>query len=308
MLGPVLFSIYTTPLCNIFRKHHLNYHGYADDNQLYLSVKYSNVGQGINDIENCIKDLSQWMASNFLKLNSDKTELILIGTSHQLSKVDSQSLSLTVAVDCVAASKQVKNLGVVFSQHMSPDIMALNTARTANFHLASIGKIRKYLDMETCKIMIHAYVTSRLDYCNSLLAGSRSTSHLQRIQNKAARIVTRTPPNEHITPVLKQLHWLPVRERVIYKILSLTHSTLYNENAPVYLKDLLKFYSPPRPLRSQLQMKLTVPASSTRNADRAFSRIAPALWNGLPLDLRCGSTYSSFQRNLKTFLFRKRFN
>ena len=183
VLGPVLFSIYITPLYNIFRKHHLNYHGYADDNQLYLSVKHSAVRQGVVNIENCIIDVRKWMASNFLKLNSDKTEFILLGTSYQLSKVE--NLRITVAQDSVGTSKEVKNLGVVFNENMSPSVIALNTARVANFHLTSIGKIRKYLDIETCKTMVHAYVTSRLDYCNALLAGSSATSHLQRIQNKA---------------------------------------------------------------------------------------------------------------------------
>ena len=110
-----------------------------------------------------------------------------------------------------------------------------------------IARIRSYLTPETAKLLLHAFVTSKLDYCNSLLYGvpKYQILRLQRIQNVAARLVTATSRYDHISPVLKQLHWLPVAQRIKFKILLLTYKAL-KDCAPSYIKDLLQPYVPTR--------------------------------------------------------------
>ena len=154
--------------------------------------------------------------------------------------------------------------------------------------LINISKIRKYLTEETTEILVHAFVSSKLDYCNSLLYGlpKHMISSLQSVQNTAARIVTLTKKFDHITPVLIQLHWLPVHFRILFKVLLLVYKAL-NGMAPLYITELLSYRTCSRTLRSTDQKFLAVPKSRLKTyGDRTFSVAAPKLWNELPLDLR----------------------
>ena len=120
-----------------------------------------------------------------------------------------------------------------------------------------IGRIRNYLDEKSTETLIHAFITCRIDQCNSLLYG-RPDSHSktpERIQNSAARLVTRTRFHDHITPVLQKLHWLPVRYRIMYKILILTYKCIHGL-APLYLQELIQECKPTRNLRSSSKLNL----------------------------------------------------
>ncbi|KAL0147588.1 hypothetical protein M9458_057094 [Cirrhinus mrigala] len=158
-------------------------------------------------------------------------------------------------------------------------------------------------------VLVHAFMTSRLDYCNALLGGcpASSINKLQIVQNAAARVLTRSRKYDHITPILKSLHWLPIRFRISYKIALLTYKAL-NGLAPAYLTSLLPRYNPSRSLRSQNSGLLVVPriAKSTKGG-RAFSHLAPKLWNSLPDNVRGSDTLSLFKSRLKTHLFSQAF-
>ena len=123
--------------------------------------------------------------------------------------------------------------------------------KTSYYHLRNISKIRKYITEETTEILVHAFVSSKLDYCNSLLYGlpKHMISSLQSVQNTAARIVTLTKKFDHITPVLIQLHWLPVHFRILFKVLLLVYKAL-NGMAPLYITELLSYRTCSRTLRS----------------------------------------------------------
>ncbi len=181
--------------------------------------------------------------------------------------------------------------------------------RSAYFHLSNIGRIRHLLSDRAAEQLVHAFVTARLDNGNSLLLGITKTqiARLQRVQNMAARIVTRTRRSEHITPILHSLHWLPVSYRIQYKILLLTFKAL-NGLAPAYLAELLQPHQPARLLRSTVQHLLTVPATRyTTAGDRAFQNAAPRLWNDLPVTVRACTSLDAFKLHLKTILFARAF-
>ena len=144
-----------------------------------------------------------------------------------------------------------------------------------------------------------------MDYCNALLIGIQQDliAKLQRLQNSAARIVSRTRKYEHITPVLIKLHWLPIKFRIQFKVLLLVYKAL-NGLAPKYIKELLVPYKPRSHLRSETKGLLDEPRTRLKFGDRAFSISAPRLWNALPQRLKDSTSCQAFKKCLKTHLFR----
>ena len=157
--------------------------------------------------------------------------------------------------------------------------------------------------------MVHAFVTSRLDSCNSLLFGlpDRELIKIQRLQNTAARLVLRISRGEHITPALESLHWLPVQQRAVYKILLITFKALQGM-APVFISDLLVLHKPARVLRSSSKFQLRVVKSSTKfYGDRSYAYAAANLWNKLPPHIHDSPSMGIFKSQLKTYLFKAHF-
>ena len=174
--------------------------------------------------------------------------------------------------------------------------------------------IRKYLSRSSSETLIHAFIRSRLDYCNSLLYGlpKYMLSKLQRVMNASARLVYCAPKSCHITPLLRELHWLPVCYRIEYKIILLTFKVLHGM-APDYLRHLISVLPPSRyNLRGNddCAALLTFPKIRTKKtlADRSFSCATPRLWNLLPTTIRSISSLDIFKIRLKTFLFNRAFN
>ena len=174
-----------------------------------------------------------------------------------------------------------------------------------------IGRIsyyRNFLTPSAAETLIHAYITSRQDYCNGLLHGlpTNRVAKLQSILNTAARLVTKTRKYEHITPVMINLHWLPIQHRIQLKLLLLIYKSLHGLG-PSYLTDKLSL-RPNKGLRSDKQLLLNVPVSNFRlkfYAEQAFSVAGPTLWNALPKHIRLSATLAAFKTSLKTYIFKK---
>ena len=296
VLGPKNFVMYTKPLGRILAHHGLSYHFYADDTQLYLSFKPNDSvtqQQAFHRIEHCLIDIETWMNESKLKLNTDKTEVILDTTS------------VTVGESEITSAKSVKNLGVMFDSTLSMQDQVNSVCKSCYMHLRNISRIRCYLTPDVCKSLVNSLVTSRLDYCNATLYGLPNTMlrKLQQVQNTAARIIMRSPRLNQITPILKELHWLPVKYRVQFKILVYAFKAL-NCQAPAYIQDMIKVYIPTRSLRSENAMTLVVPRVRTVTyGNRCFHYAAPSLWNALPIRIREAKTLYTFKKHLKTHLF-----
>jgi hypothetical protein len=311
VLGPILFTSYTAPLGDIMRTNGMNYHLYADDTQQLRSFSPAAHGEPNNTVlamENCITQVRSWMAKNFMKLNDEKTELMVIGSRQQLAKLSSHSvLTLKIGEETIEPSSSARNIGVVFDSTMSMKKHIDAICSSGWFHLKNIGKVRRYLNTETTQMLVHAFVSSKLDYCNCLLYGlpDKQIKKLQRLQNCAARIVVKAKKFDHITPVFCSLHWLPINPRIEFKILLMTYKAL-NGLAPCYIVDMLTEYTPARDLRSSDRRLLLVPKTKLKTyGDRAYCHAAPTLWNSLPLAIRTSQSVDMFKGRLKTYLFKR---
>ena len=309
VLGPILYLLYTSPIGDIIKRHGLNYHLYAGDTQLYLSFKPTYVEQpgSIAKIETCVSEIDTWMVCNKLKLNRGKTELLILSARHRLPPLIDH---VDVSGEQIEPSTSARNIGVIFDEHMSLEKHVTSTCKACFFHLRNISRIRVSLSLADTEKLVHAFITSKLDNANSLLYGLPKflIHRLKYVQNAAARVVTRTRKYDHIKPVLKQLQWLPISQRINYKILLLTYKAL-NGQAPSYITELLEPYVPTRNLRSSSKNLLKVPPVKLKGyGHRCFSFVAPSLWNSLPNNIRgCGSL-SDFKTCIKTYLFNKFYN
>ena len=304
VLGPVLFNIYTSSLGRMLRQNNSDYYMYADDSSIYLSVRPDQIDTATGEIAQCVSLIQKWMCKFHLKMNEDKTEFLVV-SSKQMAKRISPS-PLIIGNTPILPSPSVRNLGVIIDKFASMEDYISSICRGAYLQLKNISRLKKYLDTPTLECIVHAFVTSKLDYCNSLLIGLPDTliSRLQCVQNTAARILTGTPKYAHITPVLKELHWLPIEKRVIYKILLMVFKAV-RRHAPEYLQNIIVEYVPTRSLRSASQKRLEVPYTpSTLVQDRAFSVVGPQLWNDLPFYIRNEQSILVFKSKLKTHLFR----
>ena len=165
----------------------------------------------------------------------------------------------------------IKNLGVILDSDLNFENPIKNITKTSFYHLRNIAKVKPFLSQADTERLMHAFITSRLDYCNALLSGlpKKVISKLQMIQNAAARVLTKTRRRAHITPVLKSLHWLPVNCRIDFKILLLVYKSLHN-HAPEYISDMLVRYMPNRPIRSKGTELLTAPKARTKKHRGSF--------------------------------------
>ncbi len=223
-------------------------------------------------------------------LNSEKTEVVMIGPKTFACNNLDHGLILD---GCSVNSSSARNLGVLFDSNLSFKKHVSSICKTAFFHLKNISKLRPMLSKSNAEMLIHAFMTSRLDYCKALLGGcsARLINKLQLVQNAAARVLTRTRNYDHISPVLSTLHWLPIKHCIHFKILLITYKAL-NGLAPQYLSELLSHYSPSRLLRSQNSGHLIIPRISKSSAGgRSFSYLAPKLWNNLPNTVREADTH-----------------
>jgi hypothetical protein len=200
VVGPEMFVAYSAPIEDIVTSHNLCSMSYADDTQLYVLIKPSDRTNMLSNLEDCIHDIRTWLTLNKLKLNESKTELLHVKSRYAHSVPE--DISLTIGNATVTSSPKVRDLGVVFDKNLSMVSHVNDICRRASYAIHRIGKLRRYLDQNNTEKLVHAFVSSRLDNCNSVLAGipGKDISKLQRTQNMAARVVTFTRKAVHISP------------------------------------------------------------------------------------------------------------
>ena len=309
--GPVVFLGYLSSLYDVIERHLpvVRVGGYADDHQVYLAYNPSDASSETHILEclhSCISDVRSWMLSHRLKINDTKTEFMVLGTSQQLAKVKIHEI--TVGNCAIKPVTSLRNLGVVFDQQLQMADHVNSVCKKGYYQLRRIRQIRKYLDKTAAEEIVHSFVTSHIDYCNALFynAPKYAINKLQKLQNAAARVILGARKQDHATPLLHELHWLPVTQRIQYKIALLTFKCVTGM-APDYLRDLIQVVVPQRELRSSARTTLKIPRCNTNTGTRAFTWAAPQVWNNLPHDVITAPSINCFKTKLKTFLFKKAF-
>jgi len=273
------------------------------DTQFYLSFSSTDSNVALGKLTSILDQVYSWFCANRLVVNPSKTEYLLIGTRQQRTKITNfyiffKNVPLTL-------TDSARNLGVIFDSNLDFKSHISTVCRSSFFHIRQLRQIRPSLDRNFAIVLANELVHSKLDYCNSLLNGLPNTSivRLQHVQNSLARVVCNTTKfRSHTHTLLKSLHWLPIPERIQFKIASLTFKVIHF-GKPSYLAELITSYQPSRNLRSSGTNLLCVPDIRSEIGRRSFSYSAPKLWNSLPPDLRSCTCISTFQGKLKTHLF-----
>ena len=306
LLGPVLFTIYTSSLASLLVAHGVKYHFYADDTQFHIQIE--DVSEVKERMVALISDIRRWMSDRKLKLNDGKTEMIIVHGSNRSFHADDFGTIVVNGCD-LAPSASVRNLGIIFDERLNFKQHINMLVKSCNYHMRNIYAIRKFLDRDSVVTLLHSFVLSKVDYCNCLYnhLPRYLLKKLQSIINRAARVVFSLPPRTPTTPYLIELHWLPVTARIEFKICLLVYKAL-KFGEPKYLVELLT------PQERDIGMSLRSDSDPYRLcepravgersfADRSFSFTAPRLYNRLPPEIKQLETVDSFKKHLKTYFF-----
>lgn len=297
VVGPFLFNVYVRNLIKILEKAGFTVHGYADDHQILYSFQIDFQVSAIRrTIPQCLDLISNYMKKHFLKLNPSKSQVIVFHPKSCSGKIVFDQLMLSDG-SFIPISSQVNNLGVLLDSMLTYSPHITSTVAQGYFHLRNLAGIRKYLSVDNQRTLVNSIVIAKVDNCNSLLYGIShyDSNKLQLFQNSCARFIFRKKKFEHVSGILRELHWLPSEARVYFKVLCYVFKSLH-ELAPSYLSELIHI--------SRVNvLLLDVPRSRSKVGDRAFSRVGPRLWNALPKDIRLIESLDRFKSQLKHLLY-----
>ena len=300
ILGPPLFNAYTRTFPGRVKVTvKFTVEGYADDHQLLkqfnIVFQFEVLGEGI---ENCFREIDSWMKEYFLKLNPSKTKIMIVAPPSIREKIIIKGTFING--QCIRFVDCAKNLVVLLDSELSMTAQINKVVASCFSTIRLFSRIKYFLITEQLNTLVCAMIFSTLDYCNVLYYGlnSKIIQKMQRVQNCAARLVMKVNRFDKVDmdEVFKKLHWLKIKERIVYKVLLIVHKCVHNV-APTELCGLFK------PVQSDRTKKLEVKKCNGVMGARAISVCGPKLWNALPLGMRMETSTDAFKKSLKTFLF-----
>jgi hypothetical protein len=273
--------------------------GFADDHQLvktFLPVLQVHALGG--DIQNCFDEISNWMNEYFLRLNATKTKILVIIPPSLRKSINIRGTFING--DCIRFVHSAKNLGVLLDDELSFERQILKVVKACFMSIRTLSRIKCFLTESQLTTAICTFVFSRLDYCNVLYFSIKChlLKKLQSVQNAAARLLQRKSGDVggDLDVYMRKRHWLCVRDRISFKICLLVFKALCGW-APTAMQEMLTYN------KSERTHKLDQPPFKTNFGKRAFSRVAPRMWNVLPKSLRILTDLEEFKKALKTYLF-----
>ena len=204
VLGPVLFTIYTMPMQRIIRKHGVVYHKYADDTQLYVTYKPNVLGdmqRAVKQLEDCISEIRVWMINRMLKLNDNKTDMVIYMSQYHLNKYGRCDIS--IGDSTISPVECVRNLGVQIDQHLTMDKQVTAVCKACNFHLYRLSSIRRYITTDAARSVVQALITSRLTHARHMtrfnyILGDKSLQETDNHPYLGVHITNDLTWNKHI--------------------------------------------------------------------------------------------------------------
>ena len=301
VLGPKLFNINVRSQPLVFGHCQFSSSSFADDSNGRRSFALTFQFQILNnEINNCMKHIISWNNAHFMKINPDKTEIML----YRPPGLEKEVIIKGVIIEnqCIFFSNLAKNVGVWLDVHMTMDKHINSVVSHCYKILKDIGRIKKCLQKKHLETLVHAVTSNRLDYCNSLFININKDNiyKLQKVQNVAARLILGKRRRDSAKLALYELHWLNVNTRITFKILLLVYKVLKgkcSENLPLPYK---KFNG-----RRDDLLKLETPSFKTKYGKRIFAHDGSRLWNALPVEMRIENDIDEFKKLLKTLLFRE---
>ena len=303
-LGPLLFLIYVNDLP--FALDRTKATMYADDTSISYSSKYvTDLTQVINTDLNNIR---LWLMGNKLSLNVAKTQSMILGSGVRLRKLGLNDTTVgpdfQINEDRIAFTSNVKYLGVQIDSQLSWKEHITVALNKISRGVGMLKYSKKYLSLETVQKMYLGIVEPHIRYCCSVwgCAGDTIILKLQKLQNRAARIVTNSPFDKTSLPLIAQLGWLNVKEMVDFETATIVYKSLH-ELAPPYMQDMFHKLSDSRNrVLRNTETDLRIPLCKTSNGQRSFSYRGVTVWNQLSSEIKTAQSLAIFKNRLKTFL------
>ena len=300
VLGPILFNIYVRSLPLIFETCQFKSTAFADDSNgsktFSLEFQFDILTK---DVPKCMAEIAHWMNLMFMKINPDKTEIVLFHPKSLHGRVVIKGTF--IENQCIRFSTEVKNVGVWLDEQLNLKKHINKIVSHCFKLLKDIGRVRNVLTEKHTEMLVHAVSSSRLDYCNSLYINMNKDNifKLQKVQNAAARLVTRRRKRDSISGTLANLHWLNVESRIIFKVILLVYKSIHGQCSENLTLSYKQYNCRPDDYL-QLELKMV----KTKYGRRTFTYAGPRLWNALPLQIRTIDNVNVFKRQLKTILFK----
>ena len=298
VLGPLLFNINVRSQPRVFKNCKFNSSSFADDSNGRRTFALTFQFQVLrHDVGSCMKKIVEWSHAHFMAINPDKTELLLLCPPSLNSQVIIKGIIFEV--QCIRFSEHVKNVGVCIDKNLNLNKHVNNIVSHGYKILNDIGRIKKCLQKQDLEKLVHAVITSRLNYCNSLLLNINKGNlfKLQKVQNSAARLMLGRRRRDSAKLALRELHWLNVETRVLFKTILLVFKVvrgICSENLTIKYKNNG---------RDSDFLLLETPHFKTKYGRRIFEYNGSRLWNALPPELRKDTNLETFKKKLKTLLF-----
>ncbi|CAB3979720.1 Hypothetical predicted protein [Paramuricea clavata] len=297
ILSPLLFSIYTNDLPSSV--HHSKLESYVDDSKILLSFTVANVDCLKQQLEEDLYLIANSCSENELLINPGKTKYMLIGTRQNLQQLP-VDMTINFLNETITPVSFAKDLGMTIDSYLTYDQHITNLISSCMNSLCQINRVKKCFDKEALTLIVSALVMNKMVYCSTVWSNTSSTNikKLQLVQNFACRIITNIGKFDHISPGLRELNWLPVKEQLLLREAIMMYKCV-NELAPHYLSDLFTKRSDIHQRDTRSHDSLQIPLYKTSAGQRSFHYRGVTLWNDLDIKFKKLDSLKTFKNELK---------